>query len=106
MPAAPPNLDELERRLDSAADRLRHLSASRLAACSDAVREQVGSLAGLALRAEGEGAHTLPEVADRALGDQVAVLGRDLVDALARRPDPELLEQAHALVRSLRHVLP
>ncbi len=106
MPPTPPDLDELERRLDGVADRLRHLSAARLAGRGDAVRVQVRSLAALALRAEGVPVRALPDVADPALGDQVAVLGRDLVAALAGRPDPVLLQQAHACVRSLRRLLP
>jgi hypothetical protein len=102
------NEDEalLARRLDQVADRLRHLPAARVAPVSAQVRGHVQRLARLSLAAEGRPDVPLPTVADTALGDQVAVLGLDLVAALRRRPDDDLLAAAHALVAELRRCLP
>jgi hypothetical protein len=39
---------------------------------------------------------------DGVVGDQVAVIGADLLAALAERPDPVVLEQALDLTRQVR----
>lgn len=102
-----PNDDErLDRLVDLVADRLRHLPPARLAPVADDVRCLLDELAALALAAEARPATTLPTVADRALGDQVAVLGHDIVVALQTRPDERLAVAATAVLDRLRACLP
>ena len=79
---------------------------ARLAPVAEAAREHVRVLAALALAAEGLAPRPLPDVADRALGDQVAVLGHDVAAALDQRPDDDLLARALACLLELRRTLP
>jgi hypothetical protein len=101
-----PDLASLRRDVETLADRLRHLAPARLSPVAAVARGHVRTLAALALEAEGLPARPLPDLADTALGDQVAVLGHDLVAALEQRPDPLLLAHAHACLAELRRVLP
>jgi hypothetical protein len=106
MPADPRDADDLARAFAHVADRLRHLAPARLAPVADDVRAQVRRLAGLALRAEQRPDQALPDVAATALGDQVAVLGHDLTQALRARPDGALLDEARQVLVSLRRAVP
>jgi hypothetical protein len=106
MQVDPRDADDLARAFGHVADRLRHLAPSRLAPVADDVRAQVRLLAGLALRAEGQPDRPLPDVAATALGDQVAVLGHDLSEALRGHPDAALLDDARLVLVSLRRAVP
>jgi hypothetical protein len=98
--------DEVARLVGRVAERLGHLPPSRLAPVEDDVRAALVELAALALAAQGEPARSLPSVASRAWGDQLSVLGHDLVEGLHRRPDPVLARRAHAVLVRLRRALP
>ena len=96
--------DDLEADVRRVTDRLRNLSAARLAAapappdggrplyvtCAQAGRAAAGELAAaaLALEAAADGVaderRDLPELSDFAVADQVAVTGHDLLAALER----------------------
>jgi len=98
--------DDLEADVRRVTDRLRNLSAARLAAapappdggrplyatCAQAGRAAAGELAAaaLALEAAADGVayvgRDLPELNDFAVADQVAVTGHDLLAALDRVP--------------------
>lgn len=101
-------LDEgdLERLADRLADRLRHLSASRLEPLADQVWPLIDALAALALEAEDLTPRPLVRTSPRAFGDQVEVLGRDLVRALRQRPSAELARRAGEVLVRLRATLP
>jgi hypothetical protein len=106
MQADPRDADDLARAFAHVADRLRHLAPVRLAPVADEVRAAVAALASTALRAEGRPERPLPDVAPSALGDQVAVLGHDLTQALRARPDGALLDEARQVLVSLRRAVP
>lgn len=103
---------DLEADVRRVADRLRNLSAARLAAppvppegrwppyrsCAQAARAVAGELAAaaLALEAEAEGLEykghvVLPELSDFAVADQVSVTGHDLLTAMDRVPPDALV---------------
>jgi hypothetical protein len=103
---SPEDADDLERLLEHVADRLRHLPAARQAEIAPQVRPLLVELAGLALQAEGEPAHPLPGVPPAALGDQVQVLGRDLVAALRSRPSSRLTAGGYDVLVRVRRALP
>jgi hypothetical protein len=100
--ADPKVVEEVERRVGRLAERLRTLSLARLAAPSagyatraDAGRRAAGALADAALGVS-EAApagpprwREVPRLRDFAVGDQVAVTGRELVEALAAGPAPD-----------------
>jgi hypothetical protein len=83
-------------QLGRTVDRLRSLAIARLSAPfepeptrADAARSLAQRLADAAATLEGEPRRTLPRLADGAVGDQVAVCGRDLLEAgSARLDDP------------------
>lgn len=100
------DLATLERDVEVLSDRLRHLGSARLAAVSTQVRRHLRDLAALSLAAHARPEQPLPEVADAALGDQLAVLGREVLDGLRRRPDDRLLVEALACLADLRAALP
>lgn len=101
-------LDEgdLELLAERVADRLRHLSPSRLEPLQHQVRPLVDALASLALQAEGVPERRLGATSSRAFGDQVDVLAHDLVRALRRQPSAELAQRAGEVLMRLRAVLP
>lgn len=81
-------------QLGRTVDRLRGLSLDRLGAAyepeptrADAGRALAQRLADAARELEGGPRRTLPRLADAAVGDMVAVCGRDVVEAAAGRPD-------------------
>ncbi len=98
--------DDLVRLVERLADRLAHLSTSRLVPIEADVRAALVDLAALSLAAQGEPARRLPQVAPRAWGDQLTVLGHDLVEGLRRRPDPATAARGQALLLALRRALP
>jgi len=81
--------ERLTREVDRVADRLRTLSAARLrepvagyASRADAGRAAAQALADACAELEATVRRRLPELADFAVGDQVAVTGADLVAAV------------------------
>jgi hypothetical protein len=92
--------------VEGVADRLRHLSHARLAEVEHRVRPLVAELAALALQAEGQAPRPLPDPAARAIGDQVEVLGGDLVAALSQHPAQATAARARDLLADLRRALP
>ncbi len=103
---APHPARELERELERVADRLRvvgprvHARTDRGAALA-AVREVLQALADLAADAESRPRRPVPELAAHALGDQLLVLGHDVLGCA----DPFALQQARDLVVALRRAL-
>jgi len=107
-----PRADRLEAELARTADRLRGLGLARLAASfepepsrADAARGVAQRLADLAAGLAGEPTRTVPRLGDHAVGDQVAVCGRDLVDAARAHPSDaadRALDEGAALVLDLR----
>jgi hypothetical protein len=82
-------LDRVAADVRRVADRLRSLSAARLAApcppygsVADAGRAAAAALADASCALAGLEQRSLPRLGDFAVGDQVAVTGRDLLDAL------------------------
>lgn len=100
------DLTTLQREVEVVSDRLRHLGTARLRLVSEQVRQHLRVLAALSLSANARPEQPLPVVADLALGDQVAVLGREVVDGLRQRPNPPLLAEALACLADLRSSLP
>ena len=107
---------EYDAQLGRTVDRLRSLSLARLAGPfepaptrADAARALAQRLADDAAALAGEPVRAVPRLADRAVGDQVAVCGRDLLEAAsARRGDPEaarLLTTAAQDLLDLRRAL-
>ena len=100
--------DDLARDLDRVIDRLRSLSAARLAApvpgwASRAVaaRALAQACADAAAHLTGEPTRTVPALSDLAVGDQVAVCGHDLVAALSGTgTDRDAAATAAAAVRA------
>lgn len=77
-------------QLERTVDRLRSLAIARLSAPfepepsrADAARLVAQRLADVAAGLEGDVPRSLPRLADPAVGDQLAVCGRDLLDAAA-----------------------
>jgi hypothetical protein len=90
-------------------DRLRSIGLARLAAAftpeptrADAAFELITSLARRAAECEGIELRPVPRLSDSALGDQCAVIGRDLLISARARGDAEVLEQAAHDLRELR----
>jgi hypothetical protein len=100
------DLVRLRRDVEVVSDRLRHLAPARLAPVAGQVRRHVRDLAALSLAAHGQDPHPLGDVADAALGDQVAVLGREVAEGLDRSSDPDLLARALACLAAIRSGLP
>jgi len=100
------DVDDLERLVEQVAERLRDLSDARQRVVEAQVGRLLAALAAVALRAEGEPGHPVPRVGRQALGDQVEVLGRDLVAALRARPSNDLAAQGYDVLVSIRRALP
>ena len=100
---------ELSRFLDLQADRVRGLPLARLdrpkssggTSPADAVRAAAQALADLAADAEGEPRRALPRLATHGIGDQLAVVGHDVV----RSGDAAALAAAHDVVVAVRRAL-
>ena len=80
------DLDVLERELERVVDRVRHLALGRLAQPAPpwasrelAARETAQLLADAAAELEGAPPRRLPQLHASALGDQLAVTGRDVL---------------------------
>ncbi|MGD9954489.1 MAG: hypothetical protein AB7O74_12000 [Candidatus Nanopelagicales bacterium] len=90
-------------QLGRTVDRLRSLSLDRLSAAyepeptrADAGRSLAQRLADAAATLEGRDRRTLPRLADAAVGDMVAVCGRDLLVAALERGDADAVLAALA----------
>lgn len=103
---------ELARELDLLNRRLRDLGPARLAApgqagaVADDARTLAQRLADAAAELLGEDPREVPRLGDHAVADQVAVVGRELLEALAGR---HAIQQAAAIrrdVQALRGSLP
>ncbi len=88
MDAARTPVERFEADLGRTVDRLRSMGLARLAASfepeptrADAGRDLAQRLADLAADLVGEPHRALPRLGDQAVGDQVAVTGRDLLSA-------------------------
>jgi hypothetical protein len=100
---------ELSRFLNLQADRIRGLPLARLdrprssgeASPADAVRAAAQALADLAADAEGQPRRALPRLATHGLGDQLAVVGNDVVHA----GDAVALAAAREVVVTMRRAL-
>ena len=98
----PAGTDEvLARELRTLVARLRGFSATRFAAAAppfasraEAAFHLVEALAAAAASAEGVAPVPVRRLGDHVLADQLAVVGTDLLAALARRPDPQLAAAA------------
>ena len=93
--------DELAKDVRRVADRLRTLTAPRLAAdcppygtVADAGRAAAAALAEAGSAVAGIEIRPLPRIGDFAVGDQVAVTGQDLLDALAAADPAQLPPEA------------
>ncbi|MBC3761601.1 hypothetical protein ACUN7V_06180 [Quadrisphaera oryzae] len=101
--------ERAERELGRVLTRLAALGPTRLSrpadgggpSPADAVRPVLQELADEAASAEGRVPVVVPVLEDRALGDQVAVLGRDLLDV----GDAAALERAAHRLEALRRSL-
>jgi hypothetical protein len=98
--------------LERTVDRLRSLALTRLAAPfepeatrADAARELVQRLADLAADLEGAPRREVPRLADRAVGDQLAVVGHDLAGAAAAAQRPDALDEPAEALLALRRRL-
>lgn len=97
-------------QLTRTVDRLRSLSLARLGAPfepeatrADAARWTAQRLADVAAELEGGPVRTLPRLADAAVGDQVAVCGRDVL-AAAPGDSPLLVDLADELLELRRRL--
>ena len=108
-------VDRYEVDLRRTVDRLRGLSVGRLGASFEpeltravAARAVAQRLADLAAGLAGGELRTVPRLADHAVADQVAVCGRDLLDAATVHPsasaDAALAEGADLLLDLRRRV--
>jgi hypothetical protein len=99
VPAAA--LDVLAREVRALVSRLRGFSITRFRAAAppfasrgDAAHHLVSAVAAAAALAEGGPVRAVPRLGDFALADQLAVVGADLLAALAVRPDEGLAADA------------
>ncbi len=100
---------ELSRLLALQTDRIRGLPLTRLdrarpgedASAADVVRAAAQELADLAADAEGRPRRTVPRLATHGLGDQLAVLGADVL----RCGDTTALDAAHDVLVRVRRAL-
>jgi hypothetical protein len=107
-----PRPDRYEADLRRTVDRLRGMGLARLAAGfepeptrADAARVVAQRLADLAAEVAGEPVRGVPRLGDHAVGDQVAVCGRDLLDASLVHPSERAdaaLDEGAALLLDLR----
>lgn len=104
-----PPRERAERELGRVLTRLAALGPSRLSrpaggggpAPADVVRPVLQEVADTAAALEGRTPRVVPVLAERALGDQLAVLGRDLLAV----GDDAALESAAARLEALRRAL-
>lgn len=108
-----PTVDDLSHEIDLTVDRLRHLGAIRLATpitgavtAAEAVHALSQELADAAADLSVERPAEVPRLGDHAAADQLAVVGRELLDAIAGRPDRDRVSTLAGRVRALRLALP
>ncbi|MEZ0490956.1 hypothetical protein AB2L28_01735 [Kineococcus sp. TBRC 1896] len=107
--APDPRRTEFSRLLALQTDRIRGLPLTRLdrvrpgeeSSAADVVRAAAQDLADLAADAEGQPRRTLPVLATHGLGDQLAVLGTDVL----RHGDDAALAAAHEVLTRVRRAL-
>ncbi|MEW1958460.1 hypothetical protein [Kineococcus sp. NPDC059986] len=107
--APDPRRTELSRLLALQTDRIRGLPLTRLdrvrpggdTSAADVVRAGAQELADLAADAEGQPHRPLPRLATHGLGDQLAVVGADVV----RHGDDAALAAAHDVLLRVRSAL-
>ncbi len=94
-PRADSAAERFSDQLGRTVDRFRSLALARLAAPfgpeptrADAGRDLAQRLADACAGLEGSTVRALPRLADPAVGDQLAVCGRDLLVAASAAPDP------------------
>jgi hypothetical protein len=94
-------VEELAKDVRRVADRLRSLTGPRLGAdcppygtVADAGRAAASALAEAGLVLTGRAPRSLPRLGDFAVGDQVAVTGQELLDALAAADPAQLPPEA------------
>ncbi|PWJ56104.1 hypothetical protein SAMN06264364_10179 [Quadrisphaera granulorum] len=103
--------ERAERELGRVLTRLAALGPSRLSRAAEGlspaelVRPVLQELADAAATVEGRPARVVPVLEDRALGDQLAVLGRDLLVACRGSGDDAPLADAAARLEALRRAL-
>lgn len=104
-----PRRAELSRFLGLQTDRIRGLPLARLErartgeedSAADRIRAAAQTLADLAADAEGQPRRTVPRLATHGLGDQLAVLGKDVV----QHGDAAALERLHEVLVAVRRAL-
>lgn len=98
--------EQLAVELRRVSERLRHLAAAGRPEREqfDAGRRLAQQLAELTAGIAGEPVRPVPLLADAVVGDQVAVIGADLLAALAERPDPAAAELAVEFTRQVRRL--
>jgi hypothetical protein len=98
--------------LERTVDRLRSMALTRLTAPfapeptrADAARDLVQQLADAAADLTAGPHRDVPRLADSAVGDQLAVVGHDLLEAATDADRPEALDDAAAALLELRRRL-
>ena len=98
--------------LERTVDRLRSLALVRLGAefhpeatRADAARDLVQQLADQAADLSATSRRTVPRLADSAVGDQLAVVGRDLLEEAVLAERLDVLESSAAALLALRRRL-
>lgn len=105
MTAPDPYGDELRSADDECASlvrRLRSLTGPVWRSRRVGVLGAVAALTEVAARAEGGEPHALPAIDDHAIGDAVAVIAGDVLEALEAHRDDGLLEELREALRNLR----
>lgn len=99
-PAGDSDRAEFERERDRCVERLRGMPLTKLTHSAELAYAASCALAELTPQARD---HALPRIADRAAGDQLAVVANDL---LASASDPTVLERGIGILTALRRSLP
>jgi hypothetical protein len=93
-------LAEVEKDIDRLVRRLQSLSTLAWSTRREVVRSLLGQLIEISGRAEGRCLPELPDVADFALADAVAVIASDSAGAVRLRRDDVLLDEFAQAVRA------
>jgi hypothetical protein len=92
-------LAQVEADLDHLVHRLRGLSRLAWSSRRDSVGDALQRLVAITSALEGRRPTAPPRIDEHALGDAIAVVGRDATDALSRTHDEARLEDAAAIIR-------